>query len=93
MIDGKLLLVDDDGKPLSKVVSIVNAHSDSEVEAVFDEYARFMVSIGLERGSDSGYVTNSLLEQWMETKQDDGYEPYNDDLYESHDMSDNLQAI
>ncbi|GKC37594.1 hypothetical protein Tco_1049978, partial [Tanacetum coccineum] len=44
-------------------------------------------------GSDSGYSSNSLMEQWMETKRDDGYEPYNDDLYESHDMSDNLQAI
>ncbi|GJX81367.1 hypothetical protein Tco_0330848, partial [Tanacetum coccineum] len=30
-IDGKLLLVDDDGKPLPKVVSTINADSDSEV--------------------------------------------------------------
>ncbi|GJW88322.1 retrovirus-related pol polyprotein from transposon TNT 1-94 [Tanacetum coccineum] len=27
------------------------------------------------------------------TKQDDDYNPYDDDLYESHDMSENLQAI
>ncbi|GKE37698.1 hypothetical protein Tco_1461103 [Tanacetum coccineum] len=89
----KLLLVDDDGKSLLKVVSTVNADSDSEVEEVFNEHARFMASIGLERGSNSGYGTNSLLEQWMEMKRDDGYEPYDDDLYESHDTSDNLQAI
>ncbi|GJZ48370.1 zinc finger, CCHC-type containing protein [Tanacetum coccineum] len=38
-------------------------------------------------------VEEVLLEQWMETKRDDGYEPYDDDLYESHDTSDNLQAI
>ncbi|GJT97092.1 cytokinin dehydrogenase 3-like protein [Tanacetum coccineum] len=43
--------------------------------------------------SDRGYDTNSLLEQWRETKQDDDYDPYNDHLYESHDMSDHLQAI
>ncbi|GJZ48371.1 putative reverse transcriptase domain-containing protein [Tanacetum coccineum] len=89
----KLLLVDDDEKSLPKVVSIVNADSDSEVEEVFDEHARFMASIGLERSSNSGYDTNSLLEQWMETKRDDGYEPYDDDLYEGHDTYDNIKAI
>nr|GEX90555.1 putative reverse transcriptase domain-containing protein [Tanacetum cinerariifolium] len=47
LIEGKLLLVDDDGKPLPK----------------------------------------------KERKQDDDYDPYDDDLYDSHDMSDNLQAI
>ncbi|GJU92351.1 putative reverse transcriptase domain-containing protein [Tanacetum coccineum] len=34
---GKLMLVDDDGKPLTKVVSMANTDSDSEVEDVFDE--------------------------------------------------------
>ncbi|GKF72993.1 hypothetical protein Tco_0219325 [Tanacetum coccineum] len=62
MIEGKFLLVDDDGKPLPKVVSTVNADSNSEVEE-------------------------------KETKRDDDYDPYDDDLYDSHDMSDNLQAI
>nr|GFB29534.1 hypothetical protein [Tanacetum cinerariifolium] len=38
MIEGKLLFVDDDGKPLSKVVCTVNADSDSEVKEVFDEH-------------------------------------------------------
>ncbi|GKF97265.1 hypothetical protein Tco_0293086, partial [Tanacetum coccineum] len=61
MIEGKFLLVDDDGKPLPKV--------------------------------DSSYGTNILLEQWMETKWDDDYDPYNDYLYNSHDMSNNLEAI
>ncbi|GJV88244.1 hypothetical protein Tco_1532182 [Tanacetum coccineum] len=37
IIEGKLLLVDDYGKPLSKVDSPVNADRDSEVEEVFDE--------------------------------------------------------
>ncbi|GJS64824.1 hypothetical protein Tco_0679388 [Tanacetum coccineum] len=66
MIEGKLLLVDDDGNPLSKVVSTVNANSDCEVEEVFVEH---------------------------ESKWDDDYDPYDDDMYDSHNMSDNLQAI
>ncbi|GJY22361.1 hypothetical protein Tco_0394927 [Tanacetum coccineum] len=39
LIEGKLLLVNDDGKPLPKVVSTVNVDSDSEVEeAICDEF-------------------------------------------------------
>ncbi|GKA46782.1 hypothetical protein Tco_0739665 [Tanacetum coccineum] len=93
MIKEKLLLVDDKGTPLPKVVWMVNADSDIEVEKVFDEHATFMASTALKRGSDSGYGTNSLWEQWKEPKRDDHYDPYDDDLYDTHDMSDNLQAI
>ncbi|GJX35711.1 putative reverse transcriptase domain-containing protein [Tanacetum coccineum] len=84
LIEGKLLLVDDDGKPLPKFVSTVNADTNSEVEEVFDEHATFMASIGLKRGSDSGYGANSLWEQWKETKHDDDYDPYDDDLYSEY---------
>ncbi|GKC68000.1 hypothetical protein Tco_1100598 [Tanacetum coccineum] len=80
-------------KPLPKVVSMVNADSDSDVEEVFDEHIIFMASTGLKHDSDSGYGTNRLWEHWKETKWDDDYDPYDDDLYDSHDMSDNLQAI
>ncbi|GJW78373.1 RNA-directed DNA polymerase, eukaryota, reverse transcriptase zinc-binding domain protein [Tanacetum coccineum] len=59
LIEGKLLLVDDNGKPLLKVVSTVNADSDSEV----DDMKR-----------------NEIMTA-------------TDDLYDSHDMSDNLQAL
>ncbi|GKE70977.1 hypothetical protein Tco_1529049 [Tanacetum coccineum] len=93
LIEGKLFLVDDDGKPLPKVVYMVNVDSDSEVEEVFDEHTTFMASTGLKCGSDSGYGTNSLWEQWKKTKKDNDYEPYDDDMYDSHDMSDNLHAI
>ncbi|GKC23356.1 7-deoxyloganetin glucosyltransferase-like protein [Tanacetum coccineum] len=93
IIDGKLTLVDDDRNPLPKVVSMENANSDSEVEDVVNEHAGFMASTGLKRDNDSGYNTNNLLEQWRKTKRDDNYDPYDDDLYERHDKSDNLQAI
>ncbi|GJY52603.1 hypothetical protein Tco_0443450 [Tanacetum coccineum] len=59
----KLTLLDDDGKPLSKVVSTENADSDYEVEDVVDDHAIFMASTVLKRGDDSRYGTNSLLEQ------------------------------
>nr|GEZ44879.1 hypothetical protein [Tanacetum cinerariifolium] len=42
--------------------------------------------LGLRRGIDSGYDTNSSWEQWKETKKDDANDPYDDDLYDSHDM-------
>ncbi|GJU13534.1 proteasome subunit alpha type-5 [Tanacetum coccineum] len=37
MLDEKLVLVDDDGKPLKKVDDLVNADSDSEMDEVFNE--------------------------------------------------------
>ncbi|GKA95232.1 hypothetical protein Tco_0817270 [Tanacetum coccineum] len=67
--------------------------NDSEGEDVVDDHAVFMASTCLKLGADSGYGINSLLEQWRTTKMDDDYDPYDDDLYESHDMFDNLQVI
>ncbi|GJV26294.1 hypothetical protein Tco_1378989 [Tanacetum coccineum] len=90
ILDGKLTFVDDDGNPL---VPTGNVDSDSEVEVVFDETTNLEASTSFKCGSDRGYGTNSLLEQWRETKRDDDYDPYDDDLYESHYMSDHLQAI
>ncbi|GKC84763.1 hypothetical protein Tco_1140480 [Tanacetum coccineum] len=75
------------------VVSMANVYSGSEVEDVVNEHACFMTSTSLKRGNDSGYGTNSLLEQWRATKRDDDYDPYDDYLYESHDTLDNVQAI
>ncbi|GKB09609.1 hypothetical protein Tco_0837921, partial [Tanacetum coccineum] len=44
MMDGKLVLVDDDGKPIKNVDDPVNANSDSEVDEAFNETASFMAS-------------------------------------------------
>nr|GEU93286.1 hypothetical protein [Tanacetum cinerariifolium] len=47
MMDGKLMLVDDDGKPLNKVDSnAVNSDSYCDVEVAYDESAQFMASGG-----------------------------------------------
>ncbi|GKD24957.1 retrotransposon protein, putative, ty1-copia subclass [Tanacetum coccineum] len=45
-------------------------------------------------GSDKGYGTNSLLEQWMDSyPNNDDYDQYDDDMYENHDLSEHLQSI
>ncbi|GJR21451.1 reverse transcriptase domain-containing protein [Tanacetum coccineum] len=93
ILDGKLMLMDDDGKPLKKVDPPVNSDSESEVEEVFNEIAGFMASTRLKSSSKSGYGTKTLLEQWRETKVDDDYDSYDEDLYDGYDMYENLQAI
>ncbi|GJU12142.1 hypothetical protein Tco_1134538, partial [Tanacetum coccineum] len=94
VIDGKLTFVDNDDKPLAKVVSMVNEDSNSEVEDVVNEHAVFMASTSLKSGNDSGYGTNSLLEQWRDSYPDnDDYDSYDDDMYKNHDMSEHLQSI
>ncbi|GJZ36927.1 hypothetical protein Tco_0583118 [Tanacetum coccineum] len=60
ILDGKLMPVDDDGKPL---VPTGNMDSDSEMEVVFDETANLLASTTFKGGSDRGYGTNNLLEQ------------------------------
>ncbi|GKE26539.1 hypothetical protein Tco_1441923, partial [Tanacetum coccineum] len=59
LMEGKLL-VDDNGKPLPKIVFTVTADSDSKME--------------------------ELVRTMEGTKRDDDYDPYDDDLYDSHDM-------
>ncbi|GJT98622.1 reverse transcriptase domain-containing protein [Tanacetum coccineum] len=52
MLDRKLMLVDDDGKPLNKVeYASVNSDSDSDVEVAYDETAQFMASRGVNDAS------------------------------------------
>ncbi|GJT28659.1 hypothetical protein Tco_0908934, partial [Tanacetum coccineum] len=42
-----------------------------------------------------GYGNNSLLEQWRDTYEnaDYDYNPYDDDMYEGHEIPDNMQSI
>ncbi|GJU32777.1 hypothetical protein Tco_1176366, partial [Tanacetum coccineum] len=54
-MDEKLTLVDDNGNPLPKVISMENVDSDSEVEDVVDDHAVFIASTCLTMGNDSVY--------------------------------------
>nr|GEY96190.1 hypothetical protein [Tanacetum cinerariifolium] len=85
---GKLRLLDNDGNPL---VPTGIMESDSEVEVVFDETVNLRILTSRKDRSDKGY---SLLEQWRDSYPDnDDYDPYDDDMYENHDLSEHPQSI
>nr|GFA37523.1 hypothetical protein [Tanacetum cinerariifolium] len=56
VIDGKVTLVDDEGKPLTNVDSSGDHDSEDEVSSVDNDMAIFLAS------KKVGYDTNSLLE-------------------------------
>ncbi|GJZ40399.1 cytokinin dehydrogenase 3-like protein [Tanacetum coccineum] len=87
---------DNDGEFASNtpIVPMGIVESDSEVEVVFDETSNLRISTSGKDGSDKGYGTNRLLEQWRDSYPDnDNYDPYDDDMYENHDLSEHLQSI
>ncbi|GJU42149.1 hypothetical protein Tco_1195106 [Tanacetum coccineum] len=88
-INGKVTLVDDEGKPLEKVDSLGDQDSADGIELVDNEMASFLAS------EKVGYGTNSLLEQWKETYKnaDHNYDPYDDDMHESQEIPDKIQSI
>ncbi|GJZ55439.1 hypothetical protein Tco_0610632 [Tanacetum coccineum] len=89
IIDGKLTLVDDEGKPLEKVDYSGDHDSENEVEPIDNEMASFLASKRV------GYGTNSLMEQWKETYEnvDYEYDPYDDDTYEGQEVPNKIQSI
>nr|GEW54801.1 reverse transcriptase domain-containing protein [Tanacetum cinerariifolium] len=88
IIDEKIILVDDEGKPLKKVNYSGDHDSGDEVQPVDNEIASFLAS------KRYGYGINSLLEQWRETYEnaDYDYDQY-DDMYEGKEIPDNIQSI
>ncbi|GJT21152.1 retrovirus-related pol polyprotein from transposon TNT 1-94 [Tanacetum coccineum] len=89
-LDFKLFQVDVKSAFLNGFIN----ESDSEVEVVFDKTANSRLSTSGKDGSDKGYDTNSLLEQWRDSYPDnDDYDPYDHDMYENHDMSEHLHSI
>ncbi|GJV91820.1 hypothetical protein Tco_1539633 [Tanacetum coccineum] len=88
IIEGKVTLVDDEGKPLEKVASSYEYDSEDEVASVDNDMAKFLAK-------KDGYGTQSLLEQWNNSYEngDYGYDPYDDDMYEGQDISEELHAI
>ncbi|GJW23012.1 retrotransposon protein, putative, unclassified [Tanacetum coccineum] len=56
IIEGKVTLVDDEGKPLEKVASSCDFDSEDEVTSIDNEIASFLAK-------NDGYGTQSLLEQ------------------------------
>ncbi|GJT10684.1 ribonuclease H-like domain-containing protein [Tanacetum coccineum] len=89
IIDGKVTLVDDDGKPLKMVDYPGDHDSEDEVESIDNDMARSMASERV------GFGIQSLLEQWRDSYENGDYDedPYNDDMYEGQDLPDKLQEI
>nr|GEU68367.1 hypothetical protein [Tanacetum cinerariifolium] len=93
LMDGKCVLMDEDGKPVEKVDYLGDHDSEDEVEPDDNKMTSFLAS----KPSRVGYGTKSLLEQWRETygdyEQEYNYDPYNDDMYEGQDIPDNIHTI
>ncbi|GJY87003.1 DNA-directed DNA polymerase [Tanacetum coccineum] len=85
----KVTLVDDEGKPLTKVDSLGDHDSEDEVASADNDMANFLAS------KKDGYGTNSLFEQWKDSYVNVDYEfyPYDDDMYEGQDIPDKIQDI
>nr|GEV25659.1 ribonuclease H-like domain-containing protein [Tanacetum cinerariifolium] len=75
-------------KPLEKVVYSGDYDSEDEVALVDNEMSSFLAKM-------DGYGTQSLLEQWKESYENDDYEydPYDNDIYEGQEIPGKLQAI
>ncbi|GJS14853.1 hypothetical protein Tco_0409325 [Tanacetum coccineum] len=88
IIDEKITLVDDE-KPLKKVDYSGDRNSEDEVESVDNEMVSFLASKRV------AYGTNNLLEHWRDTYEnaDYDYDPYDDDMYEGQEITDNIQSI
>ncbi|GJZ59767.1 hypothetical protein Tco_0615583 [Tanacetum coccineum] len=91
LLEGKRVLVDEDGNPLEKADYSGDEGSEDEVACVDNEMESHLAS----NPSRVGYGTKSLLEQLSETygNVDADYDPYDDDMYESQNIPDNIQSI
>ncbi|GJS15820.1 retrotransposon protein, putative, unclassified [Tanacetum coccineum] len=77
IIDGKVTFMDDEGKPFEKVDFSGDYDSEDGVSLDDNEMASFFAR-------KDGYGTNSLLDQWKESYENDDYDYdlYDDDMYE-----------
>ncbi|GJZ42660.1 zinc knuckle CX2CX4HX4C containing protein [Tanacetum coccineum] len=79
ILEGKLVLVDDDEKPLEKVDYPANLGNDNDVEPVDNEIETLLAS----KPMGVGYGMKNLFEQWRESNIENDYDPYDDDMHES----------
>ncbi|GJV52050.1 retrotransposon protein, putative, ty1-copia subclass [Tanacetum coccineum] len=89
VIDGQAILVDEAGNPFKKVEYPGDHDSEDVVASVDNDMAR---DLALER---TGFGTQSLLEQWKDSygNGDSDEDPYDDDMYEGQDLSEESQTI
>ncbi|GKC73960.1 hypothetical protein Tco_1119843, partial [Tanacetum coccineum] len=74
--------------------TLIGKKIDKIESPICEETANLRISTSGKDGSDKGYGTNSLLEQWRDSyPNNNDYDPYDDDMYENHDLSKHLQSI
>ncbi|GKA45461.1 hypothetical protein Tco_0738257 [Tanacetum coccineum] len=89
LTSGQAIIVDKDGNPLKNVVFPGEYDSENEVASVDNDMTHSLTS------KKVGFGTQSLLEQWRDSYGNGDYDdnPYDDDMYEGQDLSQDLQAI
>ncbi|GJR51419.1 hypothetical protein Tco_1401940 [Tanacetum coccineum] len=83
------ILVDEAGNPLKKVEYPGDHDSEDEVASVDNDMIHSLAS------EKTGFGTKSLLEQWRDSYGNSDYDedPYDDDIYEGQDLSEEIQTI
>ncbi|GKA01971.1 ribonuclease H-like domain-containing protein [Tanacetum coccineum] len=89
ILEGNLVLVDDDGKPVENIDYPGNIGSEDEVEQEENETTNYLAS----KPKRVGYGLKILLYQWREKVVDDEYDPFDNDMYEGQEIPDNIQSI
>ncbi|GKE42879.1 hypothetical protein Tco_1470163, partial [Tanacetum coccineum] len=89
VINGQAILLDEAGNPLKKVEYLDDHDSEDEVASVDNDMAHSFASERTEFG------TQSLLEQWRNSYGNGDYneDPYDDDMYEGQDLSEEIQTM
>nr|GEY27781.1 hypothetical protein [Tanacetum cinerariifolium] len=89
LIDGQVILVDEAGNPLKKVECPDDYDSEDKVASDDNDMTRSLASERV------GFDTQSLLEQLRDSYGNGDYDEdlYDDDMYEGHDLSQEIQAI
>nr|GEV05953.1 hypothetical protein [Tanacetum cinerariifolium] len=90
LIKSSFMNIDNDGKVAS------NTPIGEKIKKIKRQICKgkLRISTSDKDRSDKGYGTNSLLEQWRDSyPNNDDYDPYDDDMYENHDLSEYLQSI
>ncbi|GJR59135.1 hypothetical protein Tco_1501297, partial [Tanacetum coccineum] len=100
---GKLMLLDEDGKPLKaykptlpnfsnvvskKVDDMVNEDSDSEVKEVYDETATYMASTSSNVNKPSKSGSGGTKSLYEQWKKIHGEDPYSDDNFDDPGLTD-----
>nr|GEX88496.1 hypothetical protein [Tanacetum cinerariifolium] len=74
VIEGKLVLLDDDGKPLKPSKSMLPSSSN----VVSNKFDNLLLKVAVDEGN------KSLYDQWQESH---GKDPYNDDDFDDHGLT------